>query len=63
MKRTCPGPGPGVQCPDAAELERLHEQVARLEEEKRQLVVLCEAIGAKARNGEIPRFWESSARG
>ncbi len=42
---------------------RLREQVRVLTEEKRQLVVLCEAIGARARGGEIPRFWEDSARG
>lgn len=42
----------------AEEIERLQQQVKFLTEEKRQLVVLCEAIGAKARSGEIPRFWE-----
>lgn len=45
----------------AAEIERLEKRATVLAEEKRQLVVLCEAIGAKARSGEIPRFWESSA--
>lgn len=42
----------------AEEIERLQNQIKVLVEEKRQLVVLCEAIGAKARSGEIPRFWE-----
>lgn len=41
-----------------AEIDRLAGQVRFLTEEKRQLVVLCEAIGTKARSGEIPRFWE-----
>ena len=42
--------------------DEARQRIAYLEEEKRQLVVLCEAIGAKARSGEIPRFWEASAR-
>jgi hypothetical protein len=28
MTHTCPGPGPGIRCPDAAELERLRDRVA-----------------------------------
>lgn len=27
MKRTCPGPGPGVQCPDAPQLEQLRSRM------------------------------------
>lgn len=48
-----------------AEIERLHAAVAEMEkrvavltEEKRQLVVACEAIGQGARSGYIPRAWE-----
>lgn len=46
-----------------AELEQARAANEALREENRQLYVAAEAIGAGARSGAIPRFWESSARG